>query len=154
MTIYFAYGSNMNRALMRRHCPAAKEIGTAALAGYRFVITIDGYASIVPHPGGAVHGVLWRLTPRDIAALNAYESLDSGLYSKATLPVDREGRRVAAMVYIARDRAQGRPKPGYLDLVLTGAREWGLPEAYVDAIARWSATRWRGARAVESGEMR
>src|SRR5262245_50625074 len=75
MTLYFAYGSNMNRALMQRHCPAAQEIGAATLTGYRFVITADGYASVAPSAGELVHGVLWRLTPRDIAALNAYESL-------------------------------------------------------------------------------
>jgi gamma-glutamylcyclotransferase (GGCT)/AIG2-like uncharacterized protein YtfP len=153
MTRYFAYGSNMNRALMGRHCPRAKEIGTAALAGYRFVITTDGYASIVLQPGGTVHGVLWRLTPRDLAALNAYESLESGLYRRVTLPVRMAGRQVAAMAYVARSRAESRPKPGYLDVVLDAARDWRLPERYVHSLARWSKTRWRGARARESGEL-
>ena len=154
MTCYFAYGSNMSRALMRRHCPAAKAIGVGALRGCRFVITTDGYASIVPRAGGVVHGVLWRLTPRDLAALNAYESIGSGLYFKMTLPVRMSGRRVAARVYVGRSRAAGRPKSGYLDVVLEAAREWGLPENYVKSLARWSATRWRGARAAESGELR
>jgi cation transport regulator ChaC len=153
MTLYFAYGSNMSRALMRKHCPAAKEAGTALLPGYRFVITSDGYASIVLAPGETVHGVLWRLTPRDVSALNAYESLDSGLYSKTTMPVDADGRRIAAMVYVGRSAAEGRPKPGYLDVVLAAARDWGLPEPYVRSLGRWSPTRWRGARAAESGEL-
>jgi cation transport regulator ChaC len=153
MTHYFAYGSNMNRAHMRRHCPGAKAIGTATVADFRFLITTNGYASIVPQSGGIVHGVLWRLTPRDVAALNAYESLDSGLYATVTLPVRREGRRVAAMAYVARSRSAGRPKAGYLDVILAAAREWKLPEAYVRSLARWSPTRWRGIRAAESGEI-
>ena len=153
MTCYFAYGSNISRALMRRRCPGAKAIGTAALPGCRFVITTDGYASIVPNRGGKVHGVLWRLTPRDVAALNVYESLDSGLYCKMTLPVRMSGRRIAALIYVARSRAVGRPKSGYLDVVLEAAREWGMPENYVKSLARWSATRWRAARAAESGEL-
>lgn len=153
MTLYFAYGSNMSRSLMRRHCPAAREIGSATLAGYRFVITADGYASIVAASGETVHGVLWRLTPRDLAVLNVYESLDSGLYFKATLTVQEGKRRVAAMAYIGRVRGEGRPKPGYLDVVLAAARDWGLPESYVQSLARWSQTRWRGARAAESGEL-
>ena len=78
MTLHFAYGSNMSRILMRRHCPAAREIGTATLGGHRFVITADGYASIAAASGKTVHGVLWRLTPRDLAALNIYEGLGSG----------------------------------------------------------------------------
>lgn len=143
----------MSRPLMRRHCPAAQEAGTAALVGYRFLITADGYASIVAAPGETVHGVLWRLTPRDLAALNAYESLSSGLYFKTTLPVHMGARRVAAMVFIARARAEGRPKAGYLDVVLAAARDWDLPEPYLRSIARWSPTRWRGARAAESGEI-
>jgi gamma-glutamylcyclotransferase (GGCT)/AIG2-like uncharacterized protein YtfP len=154
VTFYFAYGSNMSRPLMRRHCPGATMIGTASLQGYRFIITVDGYASIVPHSGGKVHGVLWRLTPRDIAALNAYESLSSGLYYTVTLPVRASGRRVAAMVYVARSRAEGRPKAGYIDVILAAARACELPEPYVQSLARWSQTRWRGAWAAESGELR
>ena len=153
MTLYFAYGSNMSRALMRRHCPAAKELGTAMLDGHRFVITADGYASIVAAAGETVHGVLWRLAPRDLAALNAYESLDSGLYHRVRLPVRTEGRCVSALVYVTRARAEGRPKAGYLDLVLAAAREQDLPDEYVRSLARWSPTRWRGARAAETGEL-
>ena len=52
MTLYFAYGSNMSRALMRARCPTAREVGTATLAGHRLIITSDGYASVVPEPGG------------------------------------------------------------------------------------------------------
>ena len=153
MTLYFAYGSNMSRILMRRHCPAAREIGTATLDGHRFVITADGYASIAAASGETVHGVLWRLTPRDLAALNIYESLDSGDYARAILTVRTGRRRVAALTYVARMRGEGRPKPGYLDVVLVAARDWQLPDGYVRALARWSPTRWRGARAVESGEI-
>jgi gamma-glutamylcyclotransferase (GGCT)/AIG2-like uncharacterized protein YtfP len=153
MTLYFAYGSNMSRALMRRHCPAAKEIGTALLAGYRFVITVDGYASIVPQPGETAHGVVWRLTPRDLAALNTYESLDSGLYRQVTLPIFAAGRRIAALVYIARPRGEGRPKPGYLDLVIAAARDWGLPDDYVRTLERWGPDGFKGERARESGEI-
>jgi gamma-glutamylcyclotransferase (GGCT)/AIG2-like uncharacterized protein YtfP len=153
MTLYFAYGSNMNRQLMRRHCPRATAIGKGILAGYRFIITTDGYASIIPHSGGMVHGVLWRLTPRDFAALNAYESVDSGLYAMTTLTVRTGGRRLAAMAYVARSRSEGRPKTGYMEVILAAAREWELPAPYVRSLARWSSGRWSGARATETGEI-
>ena len=80
MTLYFAYGSNMNRAAMARRCPAARAVGTAILEGHRFFVGIDGWGSVKPSAGGTVHGVLWRLTSRDIAALHAYELLHQGLY--------------------------------------------------------------------------
>jgi hypothetical protein len=50
--LHFAYGSNMHRAVMRKHAPAAEPLGVARLAGYRFVITADGYASVEPAPAG------------------------------------------------------------------------------------------------------
>ena len=153
MTFYFAYGSNMSRALMRPRCPSAREIGVARLVGWRFMIMREGYASIVPAPGGAVHGLLWRLTPRDIAALNAYERLDQGLYRIAKVTVRCGARNVAALVYIGGSRAAGAPRPGYLELVLAAAREVGLPVAYVDGLARFVPSGWRGARTPEIGEV-
>jgi hypothetical protein len=87
MMLHFAYGSNMSRALMGVRCPDAVALGTATLAGWRFVITTDAVGSIAPKVGGLVRGVIWRLAVRDLAAINAYESLDSGLYVRAMLPV-------------------------------------------------------------------
>src|SRR5262249_59519453 len=92
MTLYFAYGSNMSRAPMRARCPSAREVGTATLAGYRLIVTSDAYASAVPEPGGTVHGLVWRLAPRDLAALNAYENLATGLF-RVRPPPGRLGAR-------------------------------------------------------------
>ena len=72
--LHFAYGSNMDAAAMRRRCPGAEPLGTARLHNWRFVVTRDGYASVTPAPGQVVHGVLWRLGARDLAAVNAYEA--------------------------------------------------------------------------------
>jgi len=153
MTLHFAYGSNLSRALMRARCPSAKEIGTAVLDDHRFVITADGYASITPRRGAVVHGALWRLTSRDLAALNAYENIASGLYRVWVLPVRVAGRRVTALVYIARSRAHGRPKPAYLDLIIAAARDWRLPENYVEQLARWNAVSHRAAPTSDLGEI-
>jgi len=153
MTLYFAYGSNMSRAPMRARCPSAREVGVATLGGHRLIITSDGYASVVPEPGGLVHGLLWRLAPRDLAALNAYESLDSGLYRVATLPVRLGARRVPAMIYLARSRTPGLPRPGYLEAVVAAARELDLPPTYVDALARWLPSGLRAGRPPNTGEV-
>jgi AIG2-like family len=91
---------------------------------------------VVPTPGGIVHGLLWRLTPRDRSALNAYECLDAGLYRGVTLPVRRGGERAPALVYVGRSRAAGVPRPGYLEQVLAAARELDLPAAYRARLAR------------------
>jgi gamma-glutamylcyclotransferase (GGCT)/AIG2-like uncharacterized protein YtfP len=153
MTLCFAYGSNMSRALMRPRCPSAREVGTALLAGYRFIVTADGYASVVPSAGDVVHGLVWRLMPRDLAALNAYESLDSGLYRTVTLPVRIGARSAPALVYIGRSQTPGLPRPGYLEVVLAAARELNFPPAYVDALARWLPSGLRATRTPETGEV-
>jgi gamma-glutamylcyclotransferase (GGCT)/AIG2-like uncharacterized protein YtfP len=153
MTLYFAYGSNMSRALMRRHCRTARVIGVAVLEGYRFVITADGYASVERRAGAVVHGVLWRLTPRDIAALDSYEDVDAGLYHVRHLVVRQGASRRRAMVYIARPRGEGRPKAGYLELVITAARDWELPEDYIHEVGRWAPSRLAAARPMQSRDI-
>jgi gamma-glutamylcyclotransferase (GGCT)/AIG2-like uncharacterized protein YtfP len=153
MTLHFAYGSNMSRALMQRRCPGARALGPARLDGWRFVVMRAGYASVAPAPGAAVHGVVWRLSPRDLAALNAYENLDRGLYVRRVLPVRIGTRRRPALVYVAPGRARGRPQPGYQELVIAAAREWNLPAGYVATLARWMPG-YRGALGVATGEMR
>jgi gamma-glutamylcyclotransferase (GGCT)/AIG2-like uncharacterized protein YtfP len=152
MTLHFAYGSNMSRALMGRRCPGAHALGPARLDGWRFCIMREGYASIIPAPGGAVHGVVWRLSPRDLAALNAYESLHRGLYLRRVLPVSIGPRPRAALAYVAPGRAPGRPQPGYQELLVAAAREWCLPPDYVDMLIRWLPG-FRGALGVATGDM-
>jgi hypothetical protein len=146
VTLHFAYGSNMSRAIMRRHATEAQPIGVAELSGYRFVITTDGYASVVPARAHAVHGVLWRLTPRDVVTLNAWENVAGGLYRGATLAVDHAGGRARALVYLARPTAEGRPKLGYIELVIAAAREWNFPPAYIRSLQRWRPARRSDAR--------
>ena len=143
----------MSRALMRARCPRAEAIGTALLSGWRFVINPEGFGSIAPQPGGRVHGVLWRLSARDLAAVNAYESVDSGLYVRRQLSVRCGAMQATALVYIARRRGEGLPRPGYIPLVVEAAREWQLPVAYIHALARWAPSRWAGARAKDTGEV-
>jgi Gamma-glutamyl cyclotransferase, AIG2-like len=153
MPRYFAYGTNMDRALMRLRCPGAHALGTAALAGWRLVVTVDGYVSIVPRPGACVHGVLWRLTPRDLAALNAYEAVAAGLYRQRLLSVSACGKRQLAHTYVGRSATPGAARPGHLSMVIAAARDWSLPPAYIAQLRRWSGSGWHGARAPESGEV-
>jgi len=153
MTLHFAYGSNMSRALMNARCRSAEPIGTATLSGWRFVINPEGFGSIAPQPGGRVHGVLWRLSARDFAAVNAYESVNAGLYVRRRLAVRSGEAQATALVYIARRQGEGVPRPGYIPLVVEAAREWQLPEPYIRALARWAPSRWRGARAKDTGEV-
>jgi hypothetical protein len=153
VTLHFAYGSNMSRPLMRVRCRDAQALGIATLAGWRFVINREGYGSIAPRAGGLVYGVLWRLSARDLAAINAYESVSTGFYLRRRLAVRLGARQVAALTYITRLGGEGRTRPGYIDLVVQAARDWELPESYIRSLARWSPSGWRGVRWKDTGEL-
>jgi hypothetical protein len=135
--LHFAYGSNMHRAVMRKHAPQAVPVGIAILADYRFIITADGYASVAPAAKQRVHGLVWRITPQDRVTLDAWENLESGLYRAEALPVHRAGQDSPALVYIARESPAGTPRPGYMELVIEAARALELPPDYIASLAQW-----------------
>jgi len=151
MTLYFAYGANMERAAMARRCGGAIPLGPAVLRGWRYVIA-EGYGSVAPAPGMCVFGVLWRLTPRDLAALNIFESLDSGLYRRAMLTVELGGERARALVYVGRKGGKRRAMPGYQERIVAAAEEWRLPKRYIAELRRL-APGYRGTRPAETGEI-
>ena len=127
-------------------------VGPALLRGWRYVIA-GGYGTVAPAAGMRVFGVLWRLAPRDLATLNAYESLDSGLYRRMMLTVEIGGQRARALVYVG---TQARPAPP--DARLPGAARRGrrrtgaCQQRYVAELARL-APGYRAARPAETGEM-
>lgn len=135
--LYFAYGSNMSRGPMRERCPTAREAGVAELRNHRFAIMANGYATVVPAPGLKVMGLLWRIGPRDLAALDDYEDVAGGLYTRAMRPVVQDGTVIEALVYLGCETREGRPSPDYIALVVAAARDCGLPEDYVAGLARY-----------------
>lgn len=138
MTLHFAYGSNMSRPAMCARCPGAVALGVATLADWRFVITRDGYASIIRQADSVVHGVLWQLQAPDLAELNRYEDIKSGLYRCSELTVRHDAAERRAMVYIGRDRPEGNPRHGYMESVLDAARDWELPTEYIHVLRQWT----------------
>ena len=138
MPLYFAYGSNMDRAAMAARCPASKALSSARLARHRFIVTSEGYASVVRDPRRTVWGLLWDIAFADMPALDRYASVASGLYVKLTQPVisDRGARR--ALIYVARNAAPGQPRPGYMEGVAAAARAAGLPGDYIAEIGALS----------------
>lgn len=149
--LHFAYGSNMDRAIMRKHAPCAEPLGVASLKDHRFVITADGYASVEPARAATVHGVLWRLTPRDRVTLDLWECTAGGQYRAAMLRVQSAGNHqhalVQALVYVARRRRDGQPRAGYMELVLAAAGKWNLPPRYIASLQHWLPAQPLGAGA-------
>ena len=151
--LHFAYGSNMRRGVMRKHAPTAVPIGTARLADYRFVITSDGYASVEPALTHTVYGVLWRRKPGDRVTLDLWENVAARQYRAEILPVLQGGRRRPALVYVARHRPLGRPKAGYMEIVVAAASALELPHDYIASLEEWLPVRTLGSGYRKLGEL-
>jgi gamma-glutamylcyclotransferase (GGCT)/AIG2-like uncharacterized protein YtfP len=136
MPLYFAYGSNMNVEAMGRRCPRSKALGLARLERHRLAVMREGWLTAVRDPSSAVHGVLWELALSDIAALDRYEGLSQGLYSKAIQAVLAERGPKRAIVYFGANAGPGAMRPAYIAEVLAAARSWPLPLAGVEALER------------------
>ena len=85
-TLYFAYGSNINLDQMEQRCPDAVALETVTLHGYELAFRAGGVATIIPHEGSQVNGLLWELTPKCEEALDFYEGFPR-LYTKEQVTV-------------------------------------------------------------------
>ena len=125
--LYFAYGSNLNRADMRVRCPAALPIMPAFLAGWR--LTFRGVADIEPAQRRIVYGALWSLSTQDVRGLDRYEGVPDH-YRRLTVTVDTSSGPADAIAYVMTDGDYlGLPSDWYLGRIEQGFGDWGLPLA-------------------------
>lgn len=150
MPLYFAYGSNMDVDAMATRCPRSTPIALARLPRHRFALMRQGFATVMRDPRGTVWGLLWSLALSDVSALDRWEEVSRGLYSKTIQPVIRAGgASVQALIYVGEvaGAAGGPPAgPAYGEGVVRAARAAGLPAKYADEVERSF-----GARRIASG---
>lgn len=137
---YFAYGSNMAESIMADWCGAHRFVGPARLDGFALVFLRDsvrwkaGAADVVPQPESVVWGALYELPEEDLAALDRKEFHGSGYQRREVEVVVNGAGRRPAVTYEVIEKAPRElvPKLEYLDLLVAGARERGLPGDYVE----------------------
>jgi len=121
------------------HCRRALP---ARVAGWRLVLDKpplvnvgEGFANIVADPGGEVLGVLYEITPEDLAHVDLTEGVLIGNYERIDVPVATLGeptlRVVAATLVSEKRRADLLPSDRYMQCLVAGAEEHGLPAEYV-----------------------
>jgi len=137
MPLYFAYGLNMDPVGMAQRCPNSRPLGPARLPRHRFIVTRDGYGSAIRDPRDEVHGVLWDCSLGDVRALDKFEDIGSGLYVKISQPVIVPDGAKRALIYIGRSADPGKPKPGYMETVVAGAKHFDLPSTYIANLNRF-----------------
>jgi gamma-glutamylcyclotransferase len=136
---YLAYGSNMLCARLLRRVSSARDPRVARVPGYRVryrKLSVDGSAKCdLVHAGGsaAAFGVLYDIDDEQQAILDRFEGVGDG-YHRASVTVLVDGRPQEALTYLADDTHLVEalaPYDWYRDLVVAGAREHGLPGAYI-----------------------
>lgn len=139
MKYYFAYGSNMLREQMDHRCPQADSVCRGILRGWKFAINERGVATLRKNEDGLVHGVIYEVTSLCVQYLDIYEGVRSGAYGKFYLPVEvfRSDMLVTCLTYIDPSILNGAPRTGYLEKVVEGARDFQLPQSYINQLKKW-----------------
>ena len=136
--LYFAYGSNMERVQMKRLCPKARFVAAAVLPDHELVFSGSsrmwggGIANIRDVPGKKVEGVVWEIGESERKALDEYEGYPD-LYVRKEIQVrTKAGKIVTAFAYVmANPGREAPPSKPYKRLLISGAEEHGLSEAYI-----------------------
>lgn len=139
--LYFAYGSNMCSGRLLERVPSARRAATGKIKGYKLAFhkrSKDGSAKadalFTSDEADVVWGVLFELDPKEKDALDSAEGLHYG-YEEKTVTVETGAGEVSAVMYYATDiDPELLPYAWYVRHAAAGAREHGLPEAYVEAI--------------------
>ena len=85
-----------------------------------------------------LHGVLYNIPRAEVEALDLLEDVDKGLYVREThLVLGADGNWHEGDLYrIVEPKGPFAPSKAYIDYMKAGAAEHGLPEDYVDWVAK------------------
>lgn len=139
---YFAYGSNMQSATLRgRRGIDYRRALAARVPGWRLVLDKPGilaatqtFANIVPDPAAEVLGVCFEITTAELEHIELTEGVPIANYHRVAVPVEPFGAAGPGEAFSLASEQRGaepRPTARYMDLLVDGAVEHGLPAAYV-----------------------
>jgi hypothetical protein len=137
VTVYFAYGSNMRSERLRERVGNVELVGPIHVSDWQLAFNKPGRdgtgkANLVPQPGALTWGVGWRLDDEQWPLLDRYEPD----YRRTEFRLEsRSGDSKVAVAYVFEgpaDSAPISPSSEYVEHLIEGAREHGLPDDYRD----------------------
>ncbi len=134
--LYFAYGANMDPAVLARRGIQPLSSQAAWVDGFHFEFSVPGlpvlepgFATIRPQEGARVHGVAHRLTTDDLQRLDGFES-DQERFEVPLGGVPEDDQ--PATTYRSFMHKKGlRPSRRYLHVLIRGAELHDLPVAWI-----------------------
>uniref|UniRef100_A0A3Q4AUS4 Uncharacterized protein n=1 Tax=Mola mola TaxID=94237 RepID=A0A3Q4AUS4_MOLML len=152
--LYFAYGSNLLRERLQLGNPSAMIHCVAKLKDYKLVfgnhkgLASDrwhgGVATIEHSPGDEVWGVVWRMNMCDMESLDSQENVTLGAYSPVELLVQTKGQEIICRTYIMSHCVYAPPSPQYLQVIVMGAEQSGLPKDYQEKLRAVKTNMYKG----------
>ena len=140
MTLYAAYGSNLDPRQMLLRAPHSPHRGTGWLRGWR--LTFGGeeigwegaVATLAEDEFHSVFVSIYDLTPADENALDEWEGVTTDLYRKIRVRVETLDGSPLCYVYVLNSFEGGLPSQRYLDIMIKAAQEAGAPEDYISSL--------------------
>ncbi|MFT4288879.1 gamma-glutamylcyclotransferase [Nocardioides sp.] len=143
MTLYAAYGTNLDPALMGARCPHSPLRTTGWLIGWRLTFGGEehGWDGALPtlaqdpaDPHAAVFVAIYDIAPQDERTLDGWESADTGLYRKTKVRVNTLTDDVVAWTYVLDAYEGGLPSAHLLGTLANAAEAADAPVDYVTAL--------------------
>ena len=137
MTLYAAYGSNLDPRQMLLRAPHSPHRGTGWLRGWR--LTFGGedigwegaVATLAEDSSESVFVSIYDLTDTDESALDEWEGVTTDLYRKIRVRVETLDGSALCYVYVLNSFEGGAPSQRYLEIMTNAAREAGAPGDYI-----------------------
>lgn len=142
VTLYAAYGSNLDPSMMSQRCPHSPLRTTGWLTGWRLTFGGEEHgwdgalATIVEDPLEQVFVAVYDVTAEDEAALDGWESADTGLYRKTKVRVSAIAGELVVWAYVLDAYEGGLPSAHYLGVLSDAAEAADAPDDYVRALRR------------------
>jgi gamma-glutamylcyclotransferase len=124
-------------------CTEHRFVAPARLDGFRLLFLRRsprwkaGAADVVEEARAATWGALYEVSAADLEALDHKEFAAEGGYQRRTVEVSTEdGARHTAVTYevIDKEPRELAPKPEYVEILIRGAQERGLPNEWINVL--------------------
>ncbi len=142
MTLYAAYGTNLDPARMSERCPHSPLRTTGWLEGWRLTFGGEEHgwdgalSTIVQDPFERVFVAVYDVPTQDESALDHVEQADSGLYRKVKVRISTMTGELVAWTYVLDAYEGGLPSAVTLGILADSAEAADAPDDYVAALRR------------------
>jgi hypothetical protein len=142
VTLYAAYGTNLDPGRMSERCPHSPLRNTGWLTGWRLTFGGEEHgwdgalATIVEDPIEQVYVAIYDVTPEDESQLDRWDSADTGLYRKTRVRVSTLSGELVVWAYVLDAYEGGLPSASYLGVLADAAEAADAPVDYVAALRR------------------